>query len=30
MQEALDPNVGQSELKLLQKEIHKMELRQKE
>lgn len=27
MQEALDPNVGQSELQELKKEIHRMELR---
>jgi len=27
MQEALDPNVGQSELLELKKEIHRMELR---
>lgn len=27
MQDALDPNVGQSELQELKKEIHRMELR---
>ncbi len=27
MQEALDPNVGQSEIEELKKELHRMELR---
>jgi len=30
MQEALDPNIGQSEIQLLKKEIHRMELRLEE
>ena len=30
MQEALDPNIGQSEISLLKKEIHRMELRLEE
>ena len=30
MQDALDPNIGQSEIQLLKKEIHRMELRLEE